>query len=288
MQSCGLSSRASRLVPTWLAYLVLTLLVLYLGLMLALALAQTRLLFPAHLVTSDGPVLPASAERLAIDTPDGERLAGLRIGPRDGRTDAGPRLLGFGGNAWNAGVMALYLHKMFPETEVVVFYYRGYPPSTGRPSAADLMADALVIFDHLERADWRPTVAVGFSIGAGVAAYLARHRSLAGLLLVTPFDSLAALARDHFPWAPVGLLLRHRMPVSEFMHHQSTPTALIAAGRDTIVPPRRTEPLRRAIPNLVFDMTIAETGDNDLYDHPRIASAMREALSRVRAVASPS
>jgi uncharacterized protein len=117
MRSCGLSSRASRLVPTWLAYFVLTLLVLYLGLMLALALAQTRLLFPAHLATADGPVHPASAERLAIDTPDGERLAGLQVGPRDGRTDAGPRLLGFGGNAWNAGVMALYLSRDEPGGE---------------------------------------------------------------------------------------------------------------------------------------------------------------------------
>jgi hypothetical protein len=43
-----------------LAYLALTLLVLDLGLMLALVAAQTRLLFPAHLVTSDGPALPAS------------------------------------------------------------------------------------------------------------------------------------------------------------------------------------------------------------------------------------
>jgi hypothetical protein len=32
------------------------------------------------------------------------------------------------------------------------------------------------------------------------------------MILVTPFDSLEALARDLYPWAPVGLLLRHRMP----------------------------------------------------------------------------
>jgi uncharacterized protein len=285
MRSCSLSSRASRLISMWLAGLVLTLLVLCFGLMLALALAQTRLVFPAHLVARDGPALPASAERLAIDTPDGERLAGIPIKPRDRRTEIDPRLLGFGGNAWNADIMALYLHELFPETEVVVIHYRGYPPSTGRPSAADLMADALAIFDHLEWTDRRPTGAAGFSIGAGFAAYLARHRPLTGLVLVTPFDSLEALAQDHFPWAPVGLLLRHRMPVSEFMQRQSTPTALIAAGRDTNVPPRRTEPLRRAIPNLVLDVTIAEAGHSDLYDHPRFASAMREAPTRIMAAA---
>jgi uncharacterized protein len=75
------------------------------------------------------------------------------------------------------------------------------------------------------------------------------------------------------------------MPVSEFMQRQSTPTALIAAGRDTNVPPRRTEPLRRAIPNLVLDLTIAEAGHSDLCDHPRFASAMREAPTRIMAAA---
>jgi hypothetical protein len=69
------------------------------------------------------------------------------------------------------------------------------------------------------------------------------------------------------------------------MQHQLTPTTPIAAGRDTIVPPRRTEPLRRAIPSLVFDMTIVGAGHNDMYDHPRFASAMREALTRIMAIA---
>ncbi len=35
-----------------------------------------------------------------------------------------------------------------------------------------------------------PIIAIGFSIGSAVAAYLARHRPVAGLILVTPFDSL--------------------------------------------------------------------------------------------------
>ena len=44
-----------------------------------------------------------------------------------------PTLLGFGGNAWNAEAMALYLHGLFPGREVAAFHYRGYAPSTGEP-----------------------------------------------------------------------------------------------------------------------------------------------------------
>ena len=54
-----------------------------------------------------------------------------------------------------------------------------------------------MIFDHLVQTKaGEGIVLVGFSIGAAVAAYLARHPPVAGLILVTPFDSLEAVARD--------------------------------------------------------------------------------------------
>jgi uncharacterized protein len=181
----------------------------------------------------------------------------------------------FGGNAWNAENVALYLHDLFPNAEVVAFHYRGYRPSAGRPSAEALLADSLQIFDHLRPGHARRVVAVGFSIGSSVAAYLAQHRPLAGMILVTPFDSLEALAREHYWWAPVGLLLRHRMPTIDFIRHTSLPMAFIAAGCDAVVPFRRSEPLRLAIPKLIFDGKIRDAGHNDLYDHPGFKGAMR-------------
>ena len=265
-----------------LVHLTLGIVTIYVAIVLGMYVAQTWLLFPTQLAEAGRTQLPASAQHLQASTPDGVRLVGVRLPAANSRAEPGPRLLGFGGNAWNADDVALYLHRLFPGSEVVAFHYRGYRPSGGRPSADALLADALVIFDQLRQASPSGrTVAVGFSIGSGVAAYLARHRSLAGTILVTPFDSLEMLARDHYPWAPVGLLLRHRMPTIDFVRDTSTPTALIAAGRDSIVPARRSEPLRRAIPRLVFDRTIEDAGHNDLYDHPAFIEAMHEALARI-------
>src|SRR5271165_6025849 len=105
---------------------------------------------------------------------------------------------------------------------------------------------------------------------AAVAAYLARHRPVAEMILVTPFDSLEAAARDLYWWAPVGLLLRNRMPTIEFVRGSLVPTALIIAERDAIVPARRSAPLRTAIRNLVFERAI-DAGHNDIYDHPEFA-----------------
>jgi pimeloyl-ACP methyl ester carboxylesterase len=56
------------------------------------------------------------------------------------------------------------------------------------------------------------------------------------------------------------------------------PVALLSAGRDTVVPPRRTDPLRSSVRNLVLDRVIPEAGHNDLYQRAEFESAMRETL----------
>jgi pimeloyl-ACP methyl ester carboxylesterase len=262
-----------------LARLFLSAVAIY-GIVVALAyFAQTWLLFPTGLAELGRPTLPASAKRLEIRTADGNRLGGVWLPGMGSEREKQPLLLGFAGNAWNAENMALTLRETFPDHDIVAFHYRGYAPSGGRPSADALMRDSLEIFDYLQASSARPVVAVGFSIGSGVAAYLARQRRLAGLILVTPFDSLEALAREHFSWAPVRLLLRHRMPTIDFVREISTPTAMIVAGRDTIIPMSRSGPLRKVIPNLVFNRTIEGAGHNDVYGHPDFGPAMREALA---------
>jgi len=262
----------------WFLKLVLFLCLGYVAVLALMYVMQTRMLFPTWLVSSAS--LPA-ASRLEVETPDGERLIGVHLASvQEGAGQV--VLLGFGGNAWNAGSVAAYLHEIFPQADVVAFHYRGYRPSDGSPSAAALLADAPVVYDHVrESLASERIVAVGLSIGAGVAAHLAARRPLAGLILVTPFDSLEALARGHYPWLPVRWLLRHHMSTVDDVRGLTMPTALLAAERDTIVPPRRTEPVRRAIPSLVLDRTIARAGHNDLYNYPEFRAALAQALALI-------
>ena len=269
--------------PMSVLYLALGLIAVYAAIVTAMYVGQTWLLFPTALARIARVQLPSSTQHLEVRTPDGESLKGIRTPSREEAAQNAPTLLGFGGNAWNAKATALTLHRLFPDRDIVAFHYRGYAPSNGRPSAEALMSDSLAIFDSLRQGQIEePIVAVGFSIGSGVAAYLARHRPVAGLVLVTPFDSLEALALDLYWWAPVGLLFRHRMRTIEFVRGSLAPTALITAERDKVVPARRSAPLRAAIKNLVFERDI-DSGHNDIYDHPAFAAAMREALTRIEA-----
>ena len=246
---------------------------LYAGVVALLALTQTALIFPRWAMSGAESRLPSDTRRLQVDRPGGVTLHGMDL---PGARDDLPVILGFGGNAWPADALANYLRAALPDHRIVVFHYRGYGPSTGRPSAQALQEDALAIHEALQAEN---VIAVGLSLGVGPATHLAARRDLAGLVLVTPFDSLTNLARGHDPWAPVRLLLRHRREVAGDLQQVHAPTALIAAENDTIIPPQRTAPLREIVANLVLDRTIPGAGHNSLYDHPDFAPTLRQAIA---------
>jgi len=243
---------------------------------------QTQIMFPTHAVAPPGP-MPRGTERHTIETADGDTLHGVHIpGPAiRNRT----LVLGFAGNAWNSEDAATFLHKLYPDADIVVFHYRGYFPSTGSPSADALIADAPLVYDYAAALVAPKRIfAAGFSIGSGVAASLAKERSLDGLILVTPFDSLKAVASGHYPFLPVGSLFRHDMDAAAALKRSKVPTAIIAAADDTLITPRRTDALRAAVGNLVFDRTIRGAGHNDIYHHTQFHLAMHEALEALSSV----
>jgi fermentation-respiration switch protein FrsA (DUF1100 family) len=243
---------------------------------------QSQLIFPTHAVPRAGP-WPAGAERLTLTTADGHELVGIHI-PADQPAAQPTLLLGFGGNAWNGQDVAEYLHEVFSDEEVVAFHYRGYAPSTGNPSAQALIADAPLIYDlAVERLKPSRIIAIGFSIGRGIAAQLVAARKLDGLILVTPFDSLKAVAQSMYPWLPIGPFFEHEIDAASALERLKLPVAIIAAERDQVVPADRTGALRRIVPELVFDRTIAGAGHNDIYARSDFQEAMRDALTAVTA-----
>lgn len=242
---------------------------------------QSHLIFPVHAVPAAGP-LPPGAERLSVKSADGPDLAGIHI-PADEPSKVRTLILGFGGNAWNAQDVAEYVHELFPDDEVVAFHYRGYAPSKGSPSAEALIADAPLVYDlAVKQVKPKRVVAIGFSIGSGIAAQLAAVRKLDGLILVTPFDSLKAVAQSMYPWLPIGPFFEHEIDAASALEKVQVPVAIIAAERDEIVPGARTDALRKRVPNLVLDRTIGRAGHNDIYARSDFHEAIREAFNRLK------
>jgi pimeloyl-ACP methyl ester carboxylesterase len=256
----------------------------YVGVVGLLYLLQTSLIFPGSYLASQRLNSPRVPERLELAARDGAMLHGLLFPGARGDADL---LIGFGGNAQDAELLGQDLAADFPELNVVVFHYRGYGPSTGRPTEAAVLADALTIHDAMV-ARIRPgrVYAIGISLGSAVAAYLSQERPLAGVLLVTPFDSVEAIAKESYFWVPVGLLLRHRFPAAAFMTDNPTPAAVIAAAEDRVVKPPRTEALLARLGNLVFHATLQDAGHETLYDLPAYKTTLQAAFGAVRDAAS--
>ncbi len=126
-----------------------------------------------------------------------------------------------------------------------------------------------------------PSSLLACRIGSGVAVHLARERKLDGLILVTPFDSLAELAAHHFPWAPAARLIKNPMRNAEMLKGLEVATAILAAEDDEIIPRERTSVMRGAAKRMVYSRTIQDAGHNAIYERQEFANAMREALAAI-------
>lgn len=251
----------------------------------ALYLVQDAMIFPYRAVGPARHTLPPGTERLELRTPDGDhRLVGNLV--RAPRQPSRGLVVGFGGNAWNADDFTGFLAERLTDLDVAAFHYRGYAPSEGRPSEATVSADAVLVHDALVgRLRPRRVIAAGFSIGSGVAAHLAAERRVDGLLLVTPFDSIEAVARARHPWAPVRALLRHPFRSDLRLGGLDVPAAVIAAGADRVVPPERSRALLAVLRRPVFEETVPGATHGGLYHVPEIDGALRRAVEALLAAA---
>lgn len=169
---------------------------------------------------------------------------GSLIGWRSKNSDqARRRMLVFHGNAgyalhrqyYAAGLLALG-----DDWEVFLFEYPGYGARGGKPSADGIKAGARAALLELLESDSSPVYLTGESLGSGVATWLAQEfpEQVAGLLLVTPFTSLADVAAHHYPILPVRALLSERYDSLKALSHYQGPVAFLLAGSDEVVPTR--------------------------------------------------
>src|SRR5437867_7938918 len=92
---------------------------------------------------------------------------------------------------------------------VLLVEYRGYGGNPGSPSEAGLYHDGRAALAFLEREGitGRRLVLYGESLGSAVAVQLAATREVGALVLESPFTSIAAVARHHYPYVPVDWLI---------------------------------------------------------------------------------
>jgi fermentation-respiration switch protein FrsA (DUF1100 family) len=91
---------------------------------------------------------------------------------------------------------------------VLVFDYRGYGRSEGRPGEEGTYRDAQAAYAWLRQKGFagKNIIAFGESLGGGVAAELAVREPIGGLVLQSTFTSIPDMGAELFPWLPVRWL----------------------------------------------------------------------------------
>ncbi|MDD5627901.1 MAG: alpha/beta hydrolase [Elusimicrobia bacterium] len=143
----------------------------------------------------------------------------------------------------NAGNISHRLDKLMAlrraGASVLLFDYRGYGRSSGRPDELGTYLDAEAAYRWLAEQKKTPAgriVIHGESLGGAVALELALRRRPAGLILESAFTSVVEMCRHVFPFLPAELIVRFRYDSLAKIPRLSCPVLVMHSPEDDVVP----------------------------------------------------
>ena len=165
---------------------------------------------------------------------------------------------------------------------VLIFDYRGYGKSEGKPDEPGVLADARAARTWLAQkagvAENR-IVLMGESLGGAVAVDLAADGARA-LILENTFSSMPDVAAFHYPWVPVRLLMRTRFDSAAKIRSYHGPLFQSHGDRDSIVPLEFAKRLFDAA-NEPKQFLLVEGADHNDARSPQYYDKLREFLEGV-------
>jgi fermentation-respiration switch protein FrsA (DUF1100 family) len=213
------------------------------------------------------PVGLTGARAATLAAGDGTPLTLWLKDPAPGR----PVVLFFMGNG---GVLQSHAPLLAQLAEqgfgIAALNYRGAGGAPGKPSQKAITADALTLYDRLDRlvgAEVAPERRViwGASLGAAVAVQLAARREAGAMVLESPFNRLCEAAQIHYPIFPVCLVLPYeRWESAASIAQVAIPTLILHGEADTVIPVSQGRKLFSAAPGPKRMIASQDRGHNDL------------------------
>lgn len=251
-------------------------------------LVPTMLFYPTRLDESEAD--PESwglsgAEQAGIRTADGVELHAWWV-PADpaGSVETCGTVMYFHGNAGNlagrAPIAQAFSRLGF---DVLLFDYRGYGLSEGRPSEEGLYLDGEAAYAYVRDGRGVPPgrlVLAGNSLGAAVAISVAERSEAAALVATSSFRTLPELASALYPWLPSRLFRwdRNRFESVERIAAVRMPVFVGWGQRDELMPREQTFGLYEAAPDPKVWFESPTAGHNDLWSESGFWIALDEFL----------
>jgi len=199
---------------------------------------HSQVYHPDRTLRATGAELGRPFEDVFFSTRDGLELNGWFYPADAGSPRERLAVLLCHGNAGNIGdrleTCALLLEMGL---SVFLFDYRGYGRSQGRPTEEGTCLDAQAAHQWLERKGFagRNLIAVGESLGGGVASELALREPLGGLVLQSTFTSMPDIGAEVFPWLPVRWLASIKYDTHSKLPQLHLPVLVIHSRSDGLI-----------------------------------------------------
>lgn len=178
---------------------------------------------------------------------DGETITGWFVPagdysgkPGEKRTTTGRTVLVCHGNGGDIGDRVCTVRKFHDMGfNVLIFDYRGYGLSSGRPCEKGTYLDALAMWNYLKaekRIDARYICVYGQSLGGAIATWLAEQVQPGALIVESSFTSALELGARMFPYLPVRLFCTFRYDSLARMPNIRCPVLIANSHDDRTVP----------------------------------------------------
>ncbi|MFA5975520.1 MAG: alpha/beta hydrolase [Elusimicrobiota bacterium] len=221
-----------------------------------LSMERRSLYFPDRRLVATPAVYRLAYEDLHLTASDGVRIHGWFIPASkapSSRINAPLAILLCHGNAGNVSHRLDKLSRLhLLGVNVLLFDYRGYGLSEGKPSEKGTYLDAEAAYRYLTDVRKIPPdqiVLYGESLGCAVATEMAmRHPSASGLILESPFTSTVAMANIVLPWFPASWIIRNRYDSLSKIPRLNMPLLILHSPHDEIVPFHMGQALYAAAP----------------------------------------
>lgn len=213
---------------------------IYLALCLVIYFKQTSLIFlpdmPGRELTATPAAIGLKYQDLSLQTEDGINLHAWYI-PNE---QAQHTVLFSHGNAGNIS-HRLDSIRIFHELglNVLIYDYRGYGQSEGKPTEAGTYLDVRAGWDYLvgtRQLKPQQIVLFGRSLGAAMASRLAAEETPGALILESAFASVPDMAASLYPFLPVRRLSRYHYNNVEHIKKVSAPVLVIHSKGDEMIP----------------------------------------------------
>lgn len=230
------------------------------------AMERQFIFFPDKTLVASPANMGLVFEDIHFQTEDGVALHGWYV---PGAPSA-PLVLFFHGNAGNISHrienLAL-LNRM--GLNVFIFDYRGYGKSKGIPTEAGTYADGRAALKWLKNKGWQPEKMIYFgrSLGAAAAVDLSLYSKPAGLILESPFTSIAAMGRKHHPilFTLLGWALKADYDNLSKIEKIQSPILIIHGDRDAVTPKEMSMELYEKASHPKKHYIVRGAGHNDVY-----------------------